>query len=526
MAGKFGKALSVTASSSVTSTITDPAYSNSVSIWVKPTASVASKTLVTATKLTTSTLSKPVYGGCTGNALNLNAWNHIVAISDGSGVCKIFQDGQLSASGTTGVTFGTSINIGASSFVGDVDEFKLYYYALSPEEVKLDYNRGSALKLGSTGTTSTNIPSDSNTDSYCPPGQGTTCGAPVAEWKMDEGTGTSAFDTSGNANTGSFGAGSAAPTWVNGKIGKGLSFDGVDDFVDVGSGPTAVNTVEFWVKPVTTTEYFVDLNGSAYVSASSGTVSATGFTTPTYYINGVATASPTLTAGGWQHVAVTTGTGFNATDLDLGRIEGVGNLEGQLDQVQLFNYARSAAQVAWDYNRGKPVAYWDFDETSGTTANDASGNGNTGTNTGATITANCKLQNCLSFDGVTSNVAVTSTTSINAVSFWMKQTTTSNKSILYLDGTHSVTLASNVISANGFSSPTIYVDGNAGNTVSDTNWHLVTVISATAFAVANPVIGKVGANYYTGLLDDIRFYNYALTATQVRDLYTGGAVRY
>jgi len=50
---------------------------------------------------------------------------------------------------------------------------------------------------------------------YCIPGSSDYCGAPVAEWKMDEGTGTSANDTSGNSNTGSFGAGSAAPTWTS-----------------------------------------------------------------------------------------------------------------------------------------------------------------------------------------------------------------------------------------------------------------------------------------------------------------------
>jgi len=358
---------------------------------------------------------------------------------------------------------------------------------------------------------------------YCVPGDTAYCGAPVAEWKMDEGTGTSAYDTSGNNNTGTLTNG---PTWTNGKIGKAVNFDGSDDFVDVGSGPTAVNTVEFWVKPVTTTEYFVDLNGSAYVSASSGAVSATGFTTPTYYINGVATASPTLTAGTWTHVAVTTGTGLNATDLDLGRIEGVGNLEGQLDQIQIYNYARTPAQVAWDYNRGGPVAHYKFDETSGTTAYDSGTGAVNGTNSGATISTNCKLQNCLSFDGSDDYVAVTSTASINAVSFWMKQSSTANKSIIYLDGTHSVTLASNAITAGGFSSPTIYVDGKAGSTVSDTNWHQVTITTATAFTLSSPTIGKVGSSYFTGYLDDVRLYGYALTATQVRDLYTGGAVRY
>ena len=44
---------------------------------------------------------------------------------------------------------------------------------------------------------------------------------------------------------------------------------------------------------------------------------------------------------------------------------------------------------------GQLVAYWKFDETSGTTANDSSGYGNNGTVYGATWSGGC-----LSFDGV------------------------------------------------------------------------------------------------------------------------------
>lgn len=53
--------------------------------------------------------------------------------------------------------------------------------------------------------------------------------SPVGYWKLDEGTGTTATDSSYNNNVGNiFGA-----TWVDGKIGKALSFDGDNDFVMV-----------------------------------------------------------------------------------------------------------------------------------------------------------------------------------------------------------------------------------------------------------------------------------------------------
>ena len=171
-------------------------------------------------------------------------------------------------------------------------------------------------------------------------------------WRMDETEGTTANNagSTGIADNGTLTNG--VTLMATGKMNYGYTFDGSDDFVDVGTGPTEVNAVSFWVKPTTTTEYPLDLNGSAYVWVNGGAVTAQGFTTPTYYVNGVATATPTLTAGAWSHVVVTTATALSATDLDIGRIEGVGNLEGQMDDVKIWNYALTATQVKTEYNSG------------------------------------------------------------------------------------------------------------------------------------------------------------------------------
>ncbi|MBI2268715.1 MAG: hypothetical protein HYU80_04785, partial [Candidatus Blackburnbacteria bacterium] len=56
---------------------------------------------------------------------------------------------------------------------------------------------------------------------------------------------------------------------------------------------------------------------------------------------------------------------------------------GTIDETRIYNYARSAAQIAWDYNRGAPIAYWKFDEGQGGTLYDSSGNSNNGTWNGA-----------------------------------------------------------------------------------------------------------------------------------------------
>ncbi len=50
----------------------------------------------------------------------------------------------------------------------------------------------------------------------------------VGAWLFDEGNGNTAFDLSGNKNDGTL---MNKPTWVDGKFGKALSFDGIDDYV-------------------------------------------------------------------------------------------------------------------------------------------------------------------------------------------------------------------------------------------------------------------------------------------------------
>ena len=53
----------------------------------------------------------------------------------------------------------------------------------------------------------------------------------IGSWKFDEGVGDTAADSSGNNNLGAL---VGSPTWVDGRLGKALSFDGVDDYVEIG----------------------------------------------------------------------------------------------------------------------------------------------------------------------------------------------------------------------------------------------------------------------------------------------------
>jgi len=70
--------------------------------------------------------------------------------------------------------------------------------------------------------------------------------APTAIWSFDEGTGSTAFDSVGGNNGVVYGA-----QWTTSPLGGALSFDGIDDFVEVANaanlGSFSQITIEAWV---------------------------------------------------------------------------------------------------------------------------------------------------------------------------------------------------------------------------------------------------------------------------------------
>ena len=96
----------------------------------------------------------------------------------------------------------------------------------------------------------------------------------VAHWRFDESAGTTAADTSGNGNNGMV----KGATFVAGKVGNALGFDGVDDIVTLGpySHADLVNsfTVAFWANPQATLRSTRRPTPASAAGESSGTRSA------------------------------------------------------------------------------------------------------------------------------------------------------------------------------------------------------------------------------------------------------------
>jgi hypothetical protein len=142
----------------------------------------------------------------------------------------------------------------------------------------------------------------------------------AAHWKLDENTGLSTADSSGNGNTGALQNG---PTWVTGRIGSALSFDGSptggDDAVNAGSGASVRNlgpmTVAAWIKVATVGELG---NPGRIVHKATGTAPVNGWQFVTQGTNQLGfavdfttndlvrvSAANVYSLSAWHHVVVT-----------------------------------------------------------------------------------------------------------------------------------------------------------------------------------------------------------------------------
>jgi hypothetical protein len=569
-------------------------------------------------------------------ALSLNTWYHFVTYYDiANNSFHLYIDGKYI--GNTG-TLSWSIDgysdkmvigrwatdYGNYYYTGLIDEAKIYNFALTPEEILQDYNQGKATVMGALGTDSSGNPSFSASAEYCIPGDTATCDPPVARWDFEEGSGGTAYDKSGNEKNLTL----TNTSWSNGKIGKGLKYDGSSSTAYVLDGPsislTNTGTLEAWV--YSNRNYPSDDGNTKYRNIinkwTGGSCSGTdeGYSLDWYGTNttgnlrgiicngssaqGIVT-SYNFTPNVWNHVAYVWDGSYhrlyvngsllgspvsqtvnNQDDSSTLRIgDGFGSgadyrWDGMIDEVRIYNYARTPAQVAWDYNRGAPVAHWKFNECQGTTAYDVSGNDNHGTVTigatepqtsagtcadGLSTSAwyngrNGKYGGSLSFDGVDDWINVSQPdiqTSPNffTVSGWINPDSHDS----YFITPNSVGLDQWIGYVNN---ERIYIyvaesaDTNQRGRYSAVGSVPVGIWTHWAISVNDKNIkiyinGKLDSEYnedidiagwtgdwrigqrgnsthwFSGQLDDLRVYNYILTAEQIKLLYNeNSAVRF
>ncbi len=526
-----------------------------------------------------------------------NATNRITIYSNGRKVNGGYI-GTIPTSMTSGST--SNLKLGDADFSvftalpAKYDDLKIYNTAITAEQAQIDLNSGYSENFGVGAPSEASLLSDGAGNS------------PTRYWNLDSNTGTTAYDISGNNSNGSF---VGTPVWTPGKYGSSLTFaDGQDINVPDYSLAGAF-TMQYWYKTNDTTSVKISLGED---SGTSGGGPKIGISSSTFFVRIISSTDSTIngkTDGKWHFVSITR----NASDkvdlyLDGGTanrlfsdtaqtgtftLSNLGsnsdnsqNFIGTLDDVKVYDYARTQAQLAYDYNRGAPVGWWWLDECQGSTAYDASGNGNNGAitiGTGAGTghidsVGNCttsgtawynglngKFNSSLSFDGIDDYVSMTaslssfSSLSTGTITGWFKRANTSNRDIIFSLGESSTndrfTLEINVASNQFFrvlarEANSNVLDIYSTKTYDDTSWHnfavvndntstikvyidglLQTTIGTQSNSWFNTVtskdymnIGKDTIGLFSGQIDDFRIYNYALSADQIKQVYNGASV--
>ena len=207
----------------------------------------------------------------------------------------------------------------------------------------------------------------------------------VGWWKFDEGSGTVAYDSSGNGNNGNLTNG---PTWTTGKIGRSLSFDGVNDYINLGKNfgnfGRGAFSISLWMHAnsagVLISKRGTSSYGNFWVFRSRGdllySIEFDAGNSSNYSMSGIGETPIT----GWKHI-VFIRTGSLITLFQNGNEDGTANMvhtqnftnsypvllgvrgagddglynyyKGLIDDVRIYDRAISAAEVQALYNMGQ-----------------------------------------------------------------------------------------------------------------------------------------------------------------------------
>jgi hypothetical protein len=339
--------------------------------------------------------------------IEVDKWYHLTATFDGT-TSKVYVNGNLENTGDIGgIPSKPTLNvwIGAQGitgspgnpFDGAIDDVKIYNYARSAEEIRLDYNAGFAAHFGPSA--------GSGQAAQCPtdPGACMDLGL-VGYWNFDEGSGETTYNgaDTGSVNDGTLKPGSGdVPKWTTGvrplqggaSGGGALDFDGTDDYVDCGNDPslniTDAITVMAWVKRECLGSYKgIVSKGKADegYALSIGYVSGNDIMFTTLGVKDYK-FSTSITDSNWYHMVVVYDSSYDTTlylngdykekiehDVESitsnehcyigGKLDNI-YFDGSIDEVRIYNRALSAEEIRYHYNRGGPVAHWRMDEGEG-----------------------------------------------------------------------------------------------------------------------------------------------------------------
>jgi len=283
-------------------------------------------------------------------------WHHAVLSSNGSSYSVIL-DGvnEVKTSGTNegdwfaDTTLRDNICIGVKKdstplvayFTGSIGYIRIYSRPMLQPEAQVNHSRGRHQAASDTTGLVFNLPTTEGTGNPVDDVGALTMTNNNATWITDNQF--YSMDNNRHLMT------CQDATW--GKYGR--IYNGTSSKVIVGGTITGVKSATFWIYPNdNTTRSIMDFDAGTHSIEmdGSGDITATGWTSPTIYVNGVAAAA--ITQSAWNHVRVTTGTAFNATALVLG--QETSYFDGIMGDVLLHNIVpvdtmRNYQATKWRY---------------------------------------------------------------------------------------------------------------------------------------------------------------------------------
>lgn len=416
----------------------------------------------------------------------------------------------------------------------------------------------------------------------------------LLHYKLDHTSGTSVTDSSGGGNTGTV---TGTASWVSAVRDNGFDFNGTTKIqTNSELGNPANVSMAAWVDldaPDSSGAEIVSIGDHVNFRLTANSVRAVLYNGSTWLTTS-ATFAPV--GAGWHHYAftfddasdtlkiyidgdlVTTATvtatisySGHGTATVVGR-HGNGaaiyDMDGRIDDVRIYNYALSPAEIAAVYGL---VGHYKLNETAGTTASDSSGAGNNGTVTGTTGWSTAVRGNGHRFNYTNGDdyVTIPNSTTLQDVqeddyslSMWFKPASVPPGTGLANDAIYGLAMKNGMICGLGytyeqkfrmahpFSDGSILQAYSANTFGSGSFHHVVVVVKRATGNVALYVNGQLessqsftpnkeafeqgtstwklgiaspGSGTYKfaadGTLDDVRIYNRALTAQEIAQLY-------
>ncbi|MFZ2414798.1 MAG: LamG-like jellyroll fold domain-containing protein, partial [Minisyncoccia bacterium] len=451
---------------------------------------------------------------------------------------------------TSAANFGMGRSDYATSFNGLVDDVRVYNYALTAGEITTLYNNAPP-----TVGTITLTPS---TATYVP-GTVTTMSAPftsvltITGCEYNLGASWSSATLSGSSPN--YICTQSAITGFTDGTAYTVNMRATNSYgTTIATGLTRTGDTVAPTNPTLTATAgngYVDLSWTTPTDSRSGlhptapykVVYATGVTAPANCSTGNAIYT-TGTGTTFHHASLTNGTQYSYR---ICSIDAVSNMSA--------GGTASATPVGQSL-----VGYWNLNETSGSTATDSSGNGNTGNlEAQAAWTTGGRIDGGISLDGVDDRINVPYNSSLDlsskdwTISFWAYPTSLGTSDQYFIDNVENGIAGheSFYIAKGGgnlqvlvflYNETNTQISANTDTELTLNDWNLVTVtfvnevahvyvngtertLYANSFTGYMPVvpydihIGGRGTHYFPGVLDDVRIYNYALSAADILALY-------